>query len=234
MTSKLRLYVVLDRELSGGRDLREVTRAALAGGARAIQVRGKNWTARELYETTLALRPLTAAGGALLVVNDRLDVALAAGADGVHVGQSDLPAAAARELLGPGRILGVSVSTIEEAREAAAVADYVSVSPVFDTPTKPDAGRGVGLEGLRCIAAAVAPVPAVAIGGINLGTAAACTAAGAAGLAVVSAVVSAPDVEAAARALLAAAAAGWGWRERGLGYQECNLGYRECGPERHE
>jgi len=114
LAAKLRLYVVLDRELSRGRDLVEVTRLALAGGARTIQVRGKNWTGRELYAMALALLELTRAWDALLVVNDRMDVALAAGADGVHLGQSDVPAQAARRVLGPERILGVSVLTVED------------------------------------------------------------------------------------------------------------------------
>jgi thiamine-phosphate diphosphorylase len=200
----LRLYVVLDRDLSLGRDLVEVTRAALAGGARCVQVRGKEWTGRELYELTAALRPITAAHGALLIVNDRIDIALAAEADGAHIGQADIPAAAARQLLGPDRILGLSVATVGEALEHSSLVDYLSVSPVFATPTKPDAGPGVGLAGLRAIVTAGAPVPAIGIGGINLANAAACIATGAAGVAVVSAVVSAPDVEAAARALLAA------------------------------
>lgn len=208
LVEKLRLYVVLDRDLARGRDLVDLARAAVAGGAGTIQVRGKDWTGRELFCMTRRLKQVTAALGALLVVNDRVDVALAAGADGVHLGQDDLPAIAARALLGPGRVLGISVQTEAQAQAALAWADYVSVSPVFVTPTKPDAGPGLGLKRLRRIAAAVA-VPVVAIGGITPANAAQVAGAGAAGLAVVSAVVGAEDVTGAARALLAQAQRGW-------------------------
>ncbi|MEW6524245.1 MAG: thiamine phosphate synthase [Bacillota bacterium] len=202
----LRLYVVLDRELSRGRSLEEVTRAALAGGAGVIQLRGKDWSGRELYQVAVTLGRLTRSHGALLVVNDRVDVALAARADGVHVGQEDIPAPAVRELLGPDRWLGVSVGSVAEAEAAATVADYVSVSPVFATPTKPGAGSGVGLEGLQAVVRAVT-VPVLAIGGINTANARACVQAGAAGLAVVSAIATAGDMAGAARSILEA---GWG------------------------
>lgn len=202
----LRLYVVLDRELSRGRSLEEVTRAALAGGAGVIQLRGKDWSGRELYQVAVTLGRLTRSHGALLVVNDRVDVALAARADGVHVGQEDIPAPAVRELLGPDRWLGVSVGSVAEAEAAATVADYVSVSPVFATPTKPGAGSGVGLEGLQAVVRAVT-VPVLAIGGINAANARACVQAGAAGLAVVSAIATADDMAGAARSILEA---GWG------------------------
>lgn len=205
MIRPLGLYVVLDREAGRGRPLLEVARAALAGGAGWVQVRGKDWSGRELYQLTVALRPLVDAHRARLIVNDRVDIALAAGADGAHLGQRDLPVDAARRLLGPDRVLGLSVSTVEEALAwRPGLVDYLSVSPVFDTPTKPDAGPGVGLDGLRRIVQAAAPVPVIGIGGIGPDNAAACLAAGAAGLAVVSAVVGAEDVEAAARRMLAA------------------------------
>lgn len=201
LREQLLLYVVLDRELSVGRDLVTVARAALAGGAGCIQVRGKDWPGRELYELAATLRPLTAAARALLIVNDRVDIALAAGADGAHIGQSDLPATAARRLLGPGKVLGLSVGSVAEALADARVVDYLSVSPVFATPTKPEAGAGLGLELVGEIAAAAAPLPVIGIGGLSAANAAACLAAGAVGVAVVSAVVSAPDVEAATRKL---------------------------------
>ena len=128
-------------------------------------------------------------------------MALAIDADGLHVGQDDMPAALARRVAGSGKILGVSAGNIEEARRAALDgADYIGASPIFSTPTKPDALRPMGLEGLRALASAVA-LPVVAIGGINAGNAAAILGAGAAGIAVVSAIVSADNVEAAARAL---------------------------------
>jgi len=201
LREQLLLYVVLDRELSRGRDLVTVAQAALAGGAGCIQVRGKDCSGRELYELTATLRPLTAAARALLIVNDRVDIALAAGADGVHLGQSDLHATAARRLLGAGKVLGLSVGSVAEALAGVRVVDYLSVSPVFATPTKPEAGAGLGLDLVGAIAAAAAPLPVIGIGGLSAANAAACLAAGAVGIAVVSAVVSAPDVEAAARQL---------------------------------
>jgi thiamine-phosphate pyrophosphorylase len=138
------------------------------------------------------------------IVNDRVDVALAVDADGVHVGQDDMPARLARKLIGQGKILGVSAGSLEEARRALSDgADYVGASPVFSTPTKPDAPSPMGLEGLRVLAAALA-IPVVAIGGINAGNAESMLGCGAAGIAVVSAIVSAEDVEGAARRLRAA------------------------------
>jgi len=132
-------------------------------------------------------------------VDDRVDVAVAAGADGMHVGQDDLPAADARRLIGPGMLLGVSVATPEEARAAlAAGADYVSVSPVFLTPTKPDAEHAVGLEGVALIRRVVASSPLLAIGGIDARNARAVAVAGSDGVAVVSALMRAPDPESAA------------------------------------
>ncbi|HAI20555.1 MAG TPA: thiamine phosphate synthase [Clostridiales bacterium UBA8153] len=208
---RLRLYVVLDRELSRGRGLSHVTELALAGGAGVIQLRGKTWSGLELYREAVALGPLVKSYGALLIINDRVDVALAVQADGVHVGQEDLPAEAVRRLLAPRGVLGVSVGSLEEARAAAKVADYVSVGPVFPTATKPDAGPSVGLDLLRHVAAAVG-VPVLAIGGIHAGNVQGCVQAGAAGVAVVSAVVAADDPEEAAAAILRA-----GWRDAGAG-----------------
>jgi thiamine-phosphate diphosphorylase len=135
------------------------------------------------------------------IVNDRLDVALAVGADGVHVGQDDMPAAVARKLIGPGKILGVSVENVAQAQAALADgADYVGASPIFATPTKTDAPPPMGIEGLQELARGCT-LPIVAIGGLNAANAAAVLRAGAAGLAVVSAIVSAEDVERAAREL---------------------------------
>jgi thiamine-phosphate pyrophosphorylase len=136
-----------------------------------------------------------------LIVNDRVDVALAIDADGVHVGQDDMPAPLARRLLGAGRILGVSAGTVEEALQAQADgADYLGTGDVYGTPSKADAGAPIGVAGLAAVARAVA-IPVVAIGGIQVGNAAAAIRAGASGVAVISAVVGAPDPEAAARAL---------------------------------
>ena len=195
------LYVITDAKLSRGRSHLEVAQAAIEGGASLIQFRDKEMTTRELVETAQRLRELTSQNGVPFIVNDRLDVALAVEADGVHVGQDDMPAALARQLIGPNKILGVSASTVEEALQAEREgADYVSASPVFTTPTKPDAPPPTGLEGLRAIVEAV-NLPVIAIGGINEQNATEVMEAGAQGVAVISAVVSAPDIVAAARRL---------------------------------
>jgi len=210
---RLRLYVVLDRESSQGRDLQRVTELALAGGAGVIQLRGKDWSGLELYRTALALGPLIKSYRALLVINDRVDVALAVQADGVHVGQEDMPAEAIRRLLGPRGLVGVSVGSVAEAQAAAQVADYVSVGPVFPTLTKLDAGPSVGLDVLREVASAV-DVPVLAIGGIHAGNVLGCVQAGAAGVAVVSAIMAADHPDRAAEAILKA---GWGEARAGQG-----------------
>jgi len=195
----LRLYLVTDRDLAGGRPLAEIVRLALRGGVTAVQLREKSLGASRFLEEVLELQRVLAGTGVPLVVNDRVDVALAARADGVHVGQDDLPAAEARRLVGPSMLLGVSVATADEARRALDHgADYVSVSPVFLTPTKPDAELAVGLEGVARVRSVAGDAPVLAIGGINAGNARAVVAAGSDGVAVVSAVMSAPDPEAAA------------------------------------
>jgi thiamine-phosphate pyrophosphorylase len=157
-----------------------------------------------MVEEAAELLAVCREAGVPFIVNDRIDVALAIGADGVHVGQDDMPAALARALIGGGMILGVSAGSVEEGRRALAEgADYVGASPVFSTPTKPDAPTPLGLEGLRRLAAAL-PIPVVAIGGIDARNAPDMLQGGAAGVAVVSAIVAAEDVEGAARALRAA------------------------------
>ena len=195
------LYVITDRRLSRGKSHLEVARAAIDGGATVIQLRDKEATTRELIEAGLALRNLTSERGVTFIVNDRVDAALAVEADGVHVGQDDMPAAFARKLMGTGRIIGVSASTVEEALQAEADgADYVAASPVFGTPTKADAPLPTGLEGLCAIAETI-HVPVVAIGGINEDNVEEVIKAGADGVAVISAVVAAPNVTEAARRL---------------------------------
>lgn len=195
------LYVITDAGLSRGRSHREVVRAAIAGGATVIQYREKEGTTRQLIEEAQVLRELTRQMGVLFIVNDRVDVALAVDADGVHVGQDDMPAPLARKLMGPGKIVGVSVDNVEQALQAERDgANYLGAGPIFATPTKPDAAPPIGVEGLAEICRRVS-IPVVAIGGINAENAAAVIKAGAAGVAVVSAVVAAPDVEAAARRL---------------------------------
>jgi thiamine-phosphate pyrophosphorylase len=198
------LYLVTDAGLSRGRSHLSIVEAAVRGGVTIVQYREKNASTRRMIEEASGLCRLCRAAGISFIVNDRLDVALAVDADGVHVGQDDMPASLARRLLGRKKTLGVSAGSVEEALEAVDDgADYIGASPVFSTPTKPDAPPPLGIEGLRRITEAVR-IPVVAIGGINPGNAAAMREAGAAGIAVVSAIVAAEDVAEAARALRAA------------------------------
>ena len=195
------LYLVTDAGLSRGRRHVEIVEAAIRGGVTIVQYREKDAPTRRLVEEAAELLALCRAAGIPFIVNDRVDVALAVDADGVHVGQDDMPASRARRLIGRGKILGVSAGTVAEARKAVDDgADYIGASPVFSTPTKPDAPPPLGIEGLRAMSAA-AGVPVVAIGGINRGNAESMIRSGAAGIAVVSAIVGAEDVAAAARAL---------------------------------
>jgi thiamine-phosphate pyrophosphorylase len=195
------LYVITDSALPPGRPHVEIARAALAGGADAVQLRDKGAAAQNLCAAAAEIQPLARKFGAVFIVNDRVDVALVAGADGAHVGHDDLPAREARRILVRPALLGVSCGTPGEARRAARDgADYIGVGPIFPTPTKPDAGEALGLDRLAAIVAA-AGIPVVAIGGIDHGNVAAVIRTGAAGAAVIAAVVAAPDMAAAARAL---------------------------------
>lgn len=198
MLDRLHLCVITDATLVPGRDHVTIARAALRGGADMIQLRDKAADLRVLLPQARAIRALCRSHGALFIVNDRLDLALAAEADGVHVGQEDLPAEAARPLLGPERILGVSTHSREQAEAArASGADYIGFGPMFATGTKNTGYTPRGLEALRAIRAAV-HLPILAIGGITLENVADVIAAGATAPAVISAVVAAPDVTAAA------------------------------------
>jgi thiamine-phosphate pyrophosphorylase len=195
------LYVITDAGLSPGRSHLDIARAALAGGADAVQLRDTSATAQNLSLMATEIQPLARKFGAVFIVNNRVDVALVSGADGAHVGQDDLPAREARRLLPRPAVLGVSAGTLEEAKRAVREgADYIGVGPIFPSATKPDAGAAIGVDALAAIARAVA-VPVVAIGGINSDNVAQVIRAGAAGAAVVAAVVLAPDMAAAARAL---------------------------------
>jgi thiamine-phosphate pyrophosphorylase len=195
------LYVITDETLSGGRSHAEIARLAVLGGADIIQLRDKNLSGAGLAATGREIAAITRKAGAVFIVNDRLDVAIACGADGVHLGQDDMRIATARQLAPPGFIIGVSVSTVEEAVEAEREgADYVALSPTFSTASKEDAGPGHGLDRLREIRRAIA-LPVIAIGGINRQNAGEVIAAGADGIAVISAVVSSPDISGAAREL---------------------------------
>lgn len=189
-------YFITHRPLSR-RGLAADVKAALAAGVRVVQYRDKDADTRTLYAEAQALRELCR--GVLFLINDRVDVALAVEADGVHLGQQDLPCRVARRLLGPDKIIGVTVSSLGEARQAVRDgADYLGVSPIFPTCTKPDAGRACGLELLRRIRAEVS-LPLIAIGGITLQNAPQVVAAGADGLCAISAVLAQPDTEEAIR-----------------------------------
>lgn len=209
LAERLRLVVITDREAAAPRSLVEVVRAALAAGAPAVQLRDKRASARELHAAGRVLLPMARSAGALFFVNDRADVALALGADGVHVGPDDLPVAALRARVPDAFLIGTSTDRPDEARAlVAAGADYIGCGTVYPTATKADAGDAIGLDGLDRVARAV-PVPVIGIGGITADTSAAVAGTAAAGIAVVSEVMRAPDVHATVRALLEP------WRRRG-------------------
>jgi thiamine-phosphate pyrophosphorylase len=202
----LSLYLVLDPDLCGPMGMAETTRAAVAGGVTMVQLRDKHASTAEMIGTGRALQAVLAGTGVPLVVNDDVEAAVTLGADGLHVGQDDCDARSARARIGPDMILGVSVET--EALATAldpAVVDYAGVGPVFATPTKPDHKQPVGLDGLARLVAA-SPVPTVAISGLKAEHAAPVLAAGADGLAVVSAICGKPDPRRAAMAIAGAIA----------------------------
>jgi thiamine-phosphate pyrophosphorylase len=198
---KFDLYIVTDETVSRGRSHAEIARLAVAGGADVIQLRDKVRSCSELIRIGREIRVITRDAGAGFVVNDRLDVALLCGADGVHIGQGDITCGAARQIAPPGFIIGVSVGSVAEARDAEqGGADYIALSPVFDTGSKSDAGPGHGLALLRNIRAAVR-IPVIAIGGIGPENAGDIIDAGGDGIAVISVVAGAPDITGAARRL---------------------------------
>ncbi len=197
------LHLVTDSALCGPRGVLAVVEAAVRGGVRVVQLREKTLATRAFVERARALKALLAPRGVPLIVNDRLDVALASGADGVHLGQDDLSPEDVRRWL-PHALVGLSIERAEQLAEAERLpVDYYGASPVFATTTKTDTAAALGLEGLRALRARCTR-PLVAIGGIDAHNAAAVMAAGADGLAVVSALCAAPDPEAAARRLCAA------------------------------
>ena len=201
MAFPYRLCVITDEELSGLCH-REVAEQALQGGAPMIQLRDKARNLRYLYEEAAAIQRLCLQHGALFIVNDRLDLALAVKADGVHLGQDDLPPHLARPLLRPGMILGISTHSVEEARAAqAAGADYIGFGPVFPTGTKTGTRPVVGLNGIRNVRKAVR-VPVLAIGGITAERVPEILEAGAHGVAVISAIVGSGQIAEACRHFL--------------------------------
>ena len=187
------LYLVTDRGLSRGRSTLEIVKAAVSGGVTCVQLREKSCSTREFIEQALAIGNFLKTRQVPLIINDRLDVALAVAADGVHLGQSDMPLETARKIAAPSMVIGISAESVQDAVTAeAGGADYLGVSPIHATPTKTDTAPPLGLEGLREIRQRV-KIPLVAIGGLNTSNAAETIRNGANGVAVVSAIVSADD-----------------------------------------
>ncbi|HBG88058.1 MAG TPA: thiamine phosphate synthase, partial [Marinilabiliaceae bacterium] len=198
----LSLYLVTDRRLALGRPLEEVVEEAVKGGVSMVQLREKDCSSLEFYKLALSLKRCLQAYKVPLIINDRLDIALACDAEGLHLGHSDLPPTIARKVFGKNKIIGISVESIEDALEANTLdVDYIGISPVFSTSTKTDTAAAIGLNGVREITR-VSKHPSVGIGGINLQNAEAIIQAGAGGIAVVSALMSAKDPYAAAEQLI--------------------------------
>lgn len=198
------LYLVTDRQLSAGRDLIKVVKKAVQGGVTMVQIREKDSSTREFYQLALRLKEELDNSGIPLLINDRLDIALAVNADGLHIGQDDLPLPVARRILGKSKIIGLSASNREQARQGQRMeADYLGIGPVFWTPSKTDADPPTGIELLSSLKQEI-KIPLVAIGGINRTNLAEIKKAGADGVAVISALLSADDVEAEARRMMGA------------------------------
>lgn len=195
------LYLCTDRQLMTAETLEESVELAIKGGVSVVQLREKDCTSREFYKLAKAVKTITDAYEIPLIINDRVDIALAIGADGVHLGQKDIPVRVARDLLGADKIVGATANTVELAEEAfRAGADYLGVGDVFGTTTKPDT-RHITLEELSAIRQAV-KIPVVAIGGINQENISLLRETGVDGAAVISAVVGQKDITAAAERLI--------------------------------
>ena len=206
---QLALYLVTDRGLSMGRDIEWIVEESVKGGATMVQLREKDCPTGKFVDLAVRLMAVLSPYGVPLIINDRVDVALASGADGVHIGQSDMPYGMARKMLGPDRIIGLSVENMDDVRETNSLdVDYIGVSPVFSTPTKTDTAVPFGLEGLRK-AVELSVHPVVAIGGMNESTAAGVMASGADGIAVVSAIVSSDSPREASERLKSIVSVGW-------------------------
>lgn len=202
------IYLVTDRAFSKGRSTLKMVEAAVAGGISAVQLREKDLGTRDFYEEGLSIRDFLRSSGVPLIINDRIDLALALDADGVHLGQSDMPAHVARRILGPDRLIGVSVEKPEHINDVAeSSANYLGISPIFLTSTKPELDSSWGLEGIRQ-ARSMTKLPLVAIGSIKRENAADVIRAGADCVAVVTAIVAADDPCEATRLLLEEVRAG--------------------------
>ncbi len=195
------LYLVTDRDVLKGRDLIKCVEESILGGVTLVQLREKNVTSREFYEIAIKVKEVTSRYNVPLIINDRLDIALAIDADGLHIGQKDLPASVARKILGKDKILGVSAATLQEAIKAEKDgADYLGVGAVFSTSTKKDT-RDVSYETLSSITSSV-NIPVVAIGGINENNVTKLNGSNIDGIAVVSCILGKEDVKEAAEKML--------------------------------
>lgn len=184
-----RLYPITDRRISGLTHAEQVARLS-AGGARLIQLREKHLAPREFHREAEAAMRVARSEGVQIIINDRVDIALALGADGVHLGQEDLPPEAARRLMGPDAVIGFSTHNAEQAKRAADMpVDYIAIGPIYATPTKANSDPVVGLNELRRVRDLVGSIPLVAIGGITAENAAQIIAAGADAVAVISALL---------------------------------------------
>lgn len=193
------VYLVTDRDILGGRDLLKAVEAAVEGGASLIQLREKDSSSRNFYKLAVQMKELVNSHGVPLIINDRLDIALAVNADGLHIGQDDIPLTVARAILGPGKIIGYSVSNLQEALFGEKNgADYLGAGPVYATGSKADAGLPIGLTSLKAIKESVS-IPVVAIGGVGLNNIAEVKQTGVDGVSVISAILGRQDIAAAAR-----------------------------------
>lgn len=196
------LYLVTDRYLVGNKDFFESVRRALDGGVTLVQIREKNVSSKEFYQIALKVQKITREYNVPLIVNDRLDIALAIDADGLHIGQEDLPIEVARKILGKDKILGYSVSNREEAVYGEKMgADYLGAGAVFTTGSKKDIGEPIGIEGLKRIKESVR-IPVVAIGGVGMDNLEKVKETGVDGIAVISAILSREDTYKAAKELV--------------------------------
>lgn len=195
------LYLITDRELAGSKNFFIAVRRALAGGVSLLQVREKYVSSREFYNIGIELKKLAAEFAVPMIINDRADIAVAVDADGVHVGQDDLPLETIRRIIGQDKILGYSVSNIEEALYGEKMgADYLGAGPVYPTGSKQDAGAAIGVEGLKAIKGSV-KIPVVGIGGIGTNRLSQVKDTGIDGISVISAILSQDDTYRAAKEL---------------------------------
>ncbi|MFU0825063.1 thiamine phosphate synthase [Clostridium sp.] len=195
MDINYKLYLITDRSFLNGRSLKDCVEAAIKGGVTLVQVREKDASTREFYKIAKEVKEITSKYNVPLLINDRIDIALAVNAEGVHLGQSDMPIGLARKILGEDKIIGISANTLEEALEAQnAGADYLGLGPVFYTGTKKDIDEPIGIHGLKEITENIR-IPSVAIGGINKENAKSVLETGVNGISVISAILRSENIE---------------------------------------